>query len=110
MTIKLIANCLDFFGKVAQVNLFTLSPNIFFIFPTLFHYLVNKAKDYVNQGPSIQNEMGDNQVQKSNEGKIMRFCLYITHPSSNSEEEGSISITLNISKLIEGKTRISCKR
>lgn len=41
---QLIANCLYFLDSEAQVTISTLRPNILFYFPTLFHFIANKAK------------------------------------------------------------------
>lgn len=104
---KLIADYLDLLDSEPQLHSNKLGPNTRFYLPTLFHFLVNKLNK-----PDHPNTIGINTLM-AHPDKVFekKPSPDITVSSSSFSQisvvEGSLNITSNIRKTIDGKVTLS---
>lgn len=96
---KLIADSLDFLDAEAQVRASKSSPNTMFYLPSVFHFLASKA----NMASGPNSECKD----KPNNDKDTNAYHHSSSSSTKDRIDGSLSITSNIRKLIDGKVHLS---
>lgn len=100
-----IINLLELFGFYlfrSPAQAFKLKPQYSLLLTRSFYYLVNKSKDYKQQGPLTQTGNKTYQGKKSNEVKDNEISDY-TSPvlDHDNDEDGSLSITSIFTNLLK---------